>query len=200
MKKAFMSKADVHLALLEFRNTPSERNGVSTSQKLFSRRTRTCLPTTKDLLKPRVIDAEKVVTGAEQAKEKQKENYVVKARVLVPLEKGEIVRMRLPEEQKWSLGTCIKQVGPRSYEVRCGERNYTRNRRHIRNTAEKFRDSGRPSDNAECQTFCKPIVSTSNSMTCPENPVLLRRSTRDRKTTGQVSSISKTYQALEFRI
>ena len=72
MKKAFLSKADVHLALLEFRNTPSERDGVSPSQKLFSRRTRTCLPTTKDLLKPRVIDAEKVVTGAEQAREKQK--------------------------------------------------------------------------------------------------------------------------------
>ncbi|CAB3985380.1 PREDICTED: uncharacterized protein LOC109476859 [Paramuricea clavata] len=160
--------SDVHLALLEFRNTPSERDGVSPSQKLFSIRTRTCLPTTKDLLKPRVIDAEKVVTGAEQAKEKQKENYDVKARVLVPLEAGEIVRMRLPKEQKWSLGTCIKQVGPR-------------NRRHIRKTAEKFRDSGRPSDSAECQTFCKPIVSTSNSMTGPENPVLLRRSTRDRK-------------------
>ena len=181
MKKAFLSKADVHLALLEFRNTPSERDGVSPSQKLFSRRTRTCLPTTKDLLKPRVIDAEKVVTGAKQAKEKQKENYDVKARVLVPLEAGKIVHMRLPEEQKRSLGTCIKQVGPRSYEVRCGERTYTRNRRHIRKTVEKFRDSGRPSDNAECQTFCKPIVSTSNSMTGPEDPVLLRRSTRDRK-------------------
>jgi hypothetical protein len=65
MKKAFLSKADVHLALLEFMNTPSERDGVSPSQNLFSRRTRTCLPTTKDLLKPRVIDAEKIVTGAE---------------------------------------------------------------------------------------------------------------------------------------
>ena len=62
--------------------------------------------------------------------------------------------MRLTEEQKWSLGTCIKQVGPRSYDVRCGERTYTRNRRHIRKTVEKFLDSGRPSDNAECQTFC----------------------------------------------
>jgi hypothetical protein len=103
MKKAFLSKADVHLALLKFRNTPSEPDGVSPSQKLFLRRTRTCLPTTKDPLKPCVTDAEKVVTGAEQAKEKQKENYDLKARVfIVPLEAGEIVRMRLSEEQKWS--------------------------------------------------------------------------------------------------
>jgi hypothetical protein len=65
MKKAFLSKADVHLALLECRNSPSERDGVRSSQKLFSRRTRTCLPTTKDLLKPNVIDAEKVVIGVE---------------------------------------------------------------------------------------------------------------------------------------
>ena len=38
MKKALLSKGDVHLALLEFRNTPSERDGVSPSQKLVSRR------------------------------------------------------------------------------------------------------------------------------------------------------------------
>lgn len=41
MKKAALSKSDVHLALLDFRNTPSERDGTSPSQKLFSRRTRT---------------------------------------------------------------------------------------------------------------------------------------------------------------
>ena len=36
MKKAALSKSDVHLALLDFRNTPSERDGASPSQKLFS--------------------------------------------------------------------------------------------------------------------------------------------------------------------
>ena len=73
MKKAFLSKADVHLALWEFRNSPSERDGVRWSQKLFSGRTGTCLPTTKDLLKPSVIDAEKVVIGVEQAKYREAE-------------------------------------------------------------------------------------------------------------------------------
>ena len=158
MKKALLSKTDVHLALLEFRNTPSERDGVSPSQKLFSRRTRTRLPTTRDLLKPRVVDVEKVAVGAELAREKQKENHDVNARVLSPLEAGEIVRMRLPGEQKWSLATCVKQVGPRSYEVLCGERKYRRNRCHLRKTAEEHPNSARLTDGREYQTHPKSSV------------------------------------------
>ena len=35
---------------------------------------------------------------------------------------------------------CIKQVGPRSCEVMCGERIYRRNQRDLRKTAETFAD------------------------------------------------------------
>ena len=63
---------DFYLALLEFRNTLSEGDGVSPSKKLFSRRTRTCLPTTNDLLKPVVVDDENVMSGAERARQKRK--------------------------------------------------------------------------------------------------------------------------------
>ena len=111
MKKALLSKGDVHLALLEFRNTPSERDGVSPSQKLFSRRMSARLPTTKELLKPRVVDGNKVMAGAERAKRKQKDNYDVKAHSLSPLEVGEFVRVKLPGKQAWSLAKCVKQVG-----------------------------------------------------------------------------------------
>ena len=34
MKKAALSKSDIHLALLDFGNTPSERDGTSPSQRL----------------------------------------------------------------------------------------------------------------------------------------------------------------------
>ena len=185
MKKALLSKTDVHLALLELRNTPSERDGVSPSQKLFSRRTRTCIPTTRDLLKPRVVDAKKVAVGAELAREKQKENYDVNARVLSPLEAGEIVCMRLPGEQKWSLATCVKQVGK-----------YRRNRCHLRKTAEEHPNSARLTDGREYQTHSKSsllekpgrAIETPESRngsargleTDKEDPVL-RRSIRVRK-------------------
>ena len=79
--------------------TPSdvyEINGVNPSQKLFSRRTRASLPATKELLKPRVVNGDKVLAGAERAKRKQKENYDVKAHSLSPLEVGEFVRQKLP--------------------------------------------------------------------------------------------------------
>ena len=76
------------------------------------------------------------MVGAERGKLTQKENYEVKAHSLTPLEVGESVRLKLPGKQTWSLAKCIKQVGPRSCEVICGERIYRRNRRDLRKTVE----------------------------------------------------------------
>ena len=54
MQKAAESKSDPYLSLLDWRNTPSEGLGSSPAQRLFSRRTRTLLPTASRLLKPEV--------------------------------------------------------------------------------------------------------------------------------------------------
>mgnify|MGYP002803815530 FL=1 len=44
--------------------------------------------------------------------------------------------MRLPADKHWSLGTCVRSLSNRSYEVEvCGKR-YRRNRRHLRATNE----------------------------------------------------------------
>ena len=80
------------------------------------------------------------MAGAERAKRRQKENYDVKAHSLSPLEVGEFVRVKLPGKQTWSSAKCVKQVGPRSYEVMCGERIYRRNRRDLKKTVETFAD------------------------------------------------------------
>ena len=85
MKKAALSKSDVHLPLLDFRNTPSERDGASPSQKLFSRRTRTRIPTTAELLSPKVVVKDRVLAGLDRAKASQKRNYDRKAYVLPSL-------------------------------------------------------------------------------------------------------------------
>ena len=50
MIKAREAGTDPLLALLEWRNTPSEQLGPSPVQLLFGRRTRSCLPTANKLL------------------------------------------------------------------------------------------------------------------------------------------------------
>ena len=167
MKKALLSKGDVHLALLEFRNTPSERDGLSPSPKLFSRRTRARLPTTKELLKPRVVDSDKVMAGAERAKLKQKENYDVKAHSLTPLEVGELVRLKLPGKQTWSLAKCIKQVG-------------SRNRRDLRKAVETLSETQFKYQYTGVQKADTRKCASKFSEESPKEELVLRRPTRER--------------------
>ena len=54
LKKTAASKSDPYLALFAHRNTPQEGFGTSPAQRLFSRRTKTNLPTSSNLLKPSV--------------------------------------------------------------------------------------------------------------------------------------------------
>ena len=54
MKKAKKNSSDAYLALLDYRNTPTQRLHTNPAQRLMSRRTKTLLPTTKNLLVPEV--------------------------------------------------------------------------------------------------------------------------------------------------
>ena len=54
MKKAKKNSSDAYLALLDYRNTPTQRLDTNPAQRLMSRRTKTLLPTTKNLLVPEV--------------------------------------------------------------------------------------------------------------------------------------------------
>ena len=53
LKKSNAARSDIHLALLDWRNTPLES---SPAQRMFGRRTRTLIPTTSELLKPKIVD------------------------------------------------------------------------------------------------------------------------------------------------
>lgn len=44
--------------------------------------------------------------------------------------------MRLPTDEHWLLGTCIRPINNRSYEGEVGGKRYRRNRRHLRATKE----------------------------------------------------------------
>jgi transposase InsO family protein len=55
IKKTKSEKKDIHLAILDWRNTPSD-SGSSPVQRIMSRRTNTLLPMPEGLLKPCVVD------------------------------------------------------------------------------------------------------------------------------------------------
>lgn len=55
IKKGTESRTDPYLALLELRSIPSEKMKPSPSQRLFGRRTRTKVPTSKSLLKQEIF-------------------------------------------------------------------------------------------------------------------------------------------------
>ena len=52
MIKSFESGGDQNVALLELRNTPRQDTGLSPSEMLFGRKTRTMLRTKRQLFKP----------------------------------------------------------------------------------------------------------------------------------------------------
>ena len=130
------------------------------------------------------------MAGAERAKRKQKENYDVKSHSLSPLEVGEFVRLKLPGKEMWSLAKCVKQAGPRSHEVTCGERIYRRNRgtRDRRKTAETLSDLHRYLDIREKQLKYQynglqkaDIRSSKFDGESPKEGLVLRKSTRIKK-------------------
>ena len=133
-KKSILDRKDPLLALLDWRNTPSEGIGTSPVQRLMGRRTRTLLPTTEKLLRPEIPQStgEKLTAG----KEKQKKYYNKNTKKLSELHVGDNIRMRLPGDRRWSLGQCRRVLGHRSYEVVVNGARYRRNRRQLRATAE----------------------------------------------------------------
>ena len=134
MTKAKADGQDPLLALLDWRNTPTEGLGTSPVQRLMGRRTRTFLPTHETLL--RQPSHQETATKLAERKKRQAKQYNKKFRPLEALKCGQAIRMRLPGREEWSLGTCMKALGNRSYEVEVCGRRYRRNRRQLRLTPE----------------------------------------------------------------
>ena len=134
LKKAKASGEDPLLALLDWRNTPTENIGTSPAQRLMGRRTRTLLPTHQSLLKTPEQNGTK--KKLENRKAKQVRLYNKKCKPLEPLQSGCAIRMKLPGDNRWSLGTCVRALDNRSFEVEVCGRRYRRNRRHLRATKE----------------------------------------------------------------
>lgn len=108
----------------------------SPSQRLMSRRTRHSLPMSQELLQPKLVDD--VTDKVKFKRQKAKFYYDRTTKELPELEIGQPVRMRATTdpEKKWSYGTCVDNVGKRSYLVEVNNRQYRRNRKDLRATKE----------------------------------------------------------------
>ena len=103
---------------------------------MFGRRTRTLIPTTSELLKPKIV--EDVQGKLLKRKQLQAKHYNISAKELPPLRKGEIVRVKPTDRSgRWFKARVEHQVDVRSYEVRTEDgKIFRRNRRHLRNSKE----------------------------------------------------------------
>ena len=116
------------LALLDWRNTPTEGVGTSPAQRLMGKRCKTLLPIADTLLVPR-HNTEREARALKGMKERQRHHYNKHTKSLQPISLEEKVLMKLPGQRKWSAGTCAGKVDKRSYIVNVGDVEYRRNRK-----------------------------------------------------------------------
>ena len=88
LKNSKTAGTDFYLALLAWRNTPSEGLESSPAQRMFGRRTRTLIPTTSELLKPKIV--EDVQRKLLRRKRLQAKHYNISAKELPPLAKEKL--------------------------------------------------------------------------------------------------------------
>ena len=89
LKKAQLAKSDIHLALLNQRNTPTLPTNASPAQRLFGRRTRTLLLLSPTLLKPEI--PQQITAKLKDGQCKQAKYYNRVAKSLKPLHTGDSV-------------------------------------------------------------------------------------------------------------
>ncbi len=130
---------DIYLALLQLRNTPRENIG-SPVQRLFSRRTRTKIPTAQEKFKPEIMEPENVREKLHEDRHlKAKHYYDRSSKPLRPLNPSETIRVKTGKT--WSPALLLPshdKLGPRSHNVKLPSGHVTRrNRRHILPTKEQ---------------------------------------------------------------
>lgn len=175
------------LALLDWRNTPTEGIGTSPAQRLMGRRCKTLLPVAGTLLQPR-YSTEEETRALIGNKQRQQHYYNKHAKPLRPIGQGETVRMKLPGQKTWSAGTCMAQAGPRSYEVKVGETVYRRNRRQLIQSKEPpIVDSSEPEPSTSSTETQPQQIEQANqpptqaSSSPDSQAVCIRRSQRTRR-------------------
>ena len=117
IRKAWAGKEDPWLAILGYRNTPTQGSNTAPVQRFLGRRTRTLLPTRADQLLPGV-DFSGVREDLQRRQRTFQKSFDTRAHTLKPLVVGQVVR-RQPSRHgsQWFKAKIIDQVAPRSYRI-----------------------------------------------------------------------------------
>ena len=130
-----LDEARIARALLQYRNTPSRRDGLSPAQKLYGRPIQDTLPAHRRAFAPEwqrsVLESEK---HAQSNQEYVQQHYDQHAHSLMDIHVGSNVALQDPVTRHWDIYGIVTDVGPhRRYYVRtAGGRVLVRNRRHVR--------------------------------------------------------------------
>lgn len=129
-KKCLHDHNDVYMALLKFRTTARDRDLASPAERIFSRKLKTNLPTSTEMLKPKL---QKDVKKHLFSKRGKAASYANRGRKPLPeIADGEPVWVRMKD--KWIPGRVANRAkeNPRSYWVKVNGKSYRKNRYHLR--------------------------------------------------------------------
>ena len=134
-KKAQRDNKDPWFSLLDYHNTPTTGMQTSPAQCLMSRRTKTLVPISTNLIFPEVPDG---VQNQLQWKCQMAKSYHDRnVKVLLDLEIGQEVRLApLQRGRPWKGGTCVEKLSDRSYMVKADRELFWRNRYDLKPTKE----------------------------------------------------------------
>lgn len=135
--KSILSQPDVHIALLNYRNTPHTATGVSPAEALMGRRLKSRIPTLQQNLKPKQLDHESIRLSDKRSKTAYKMNYDRRhgARELPTLQPHQPVLLCSDEGDRWGKSGRIVTVDKRNrtYLVDTPSGTLRRNRVHLQN-------------------------------------------------------------------
>ena len=149
MEKVHGNRSQFYLGMLNFMNTPKDSSAGTPTQRLYNRRTATCLPTPKCLLQPAIPNPNLVKQVLNRNREKAKMYYDRGTKPLPQLSHTDSVRTWT--SSGWRpvkvLPPSQQPREPRSYNMRTEEGNiWRRNRRHLLRTRESDIFKNRPPD------------------------------------------------------
>lgn len=115
LRKCQLDKSDPYLALLNWRNTPRSPSLPSPNERLMSRKTKTLLPISPELLLPKPTPP--ISAALESARNKQKSYADVTASPQPDFTEGDAVWLRVAPRTWIPAKITQKLPAPRSYEV-----------------------------------------------------------------------------------
>ena len=174
-------------ALLQYRNTPSRKDGASPAVKLFGRAVQDILPAHRRAFSSDwTKTTNEIDQGAAKTSEETVEYYNRRAHPLPDITVGSHVAIQNSETKQWDIYGRVVDVGPfRKYFIKLSSgRVLTRNRRYLRRRVPLSIPSavpppGPPSPGPSPTPSLSPPPITPSSPPAPSSPVL-RRSSRPR--------------------